>query len=107
MAVFRGVQKMASRLEYFTMYPLNWLAYAAVGQVSVVDEYERELDEQAKKARRLLRSRREQERELPFDFWNDDDDDQDGPPTVLGRSCAQLHPVAPQWCNILGLCGKA
>jgi hypothetical protein len=57
---------MASRLEYFTMCPLNRLAYAAVGQVSVVDEYKRELDEQAKKARRLLRSRREQERQLPF-----------------------------------------
>jgi hypothetical protein len=53
------------------------MTYAAVGKVSVVDEYERERDERAKKARRLLRSRRDQERQLPFDFWNDDDEDQD------------------------------
>jgi hypothetical protein len=49
-----------------------------VGEVSVVEESERERDEQAKKALRLLRSRREQERHLPFDFWNDDDDDRTG-----------------------------
>jgi len=61
----------------FTPCPVNRLAYAAVGEVSVVDQYERESDERAKKAWRRLRSRREQERQLPFDFWNDDDEDQD------------------------------
>ena len=48
-----------------------------MGEVSVVEESERERDEQAKKALRLLRSRWEQKRQLPFDFWNDDDEDQD------------------------------
>ena len=61
----------------FTMAPVNRLAFAAVGQVSVVTEHERERDEQWQKAQRRLRSRREQERQLPFDFWNDDDEDQD------------------------------
>jgi hypothetical protein len=81
---------LASRLKRlltisdFTPCPVNRLAYAAVGEVSVVDEYERDLDEQVKKAQRLLRSRREQERQLPFDFWNDDD----------GRSGLGLHLVA-------------
>ena len=61
----------------FTMCPANRLAYAAVGEVSVVDEYERESDERAKKAWRLLRSRREQERQLPFDFSEDEDQEWD------------------------------
>jgi hypothetical protein len=61
----------------FTPCPVNRLAYAAVGEVSVVDEYEREHDEQAKRAWRPLRSRREQERQLPFDFSEDEDQDWD------------------------------